>query len=96
MVSREAYRILQEGLTNALRHAAGAPVTVVVDALGDDLLLVVEDGGTGPGAAPGGGRGLVGVRERVRDLRGTVRAGRGAGAGWTLEVRLPIRARSTG
>ena len=95
VVSREAYRILQEGLTNALRHAQGAPVTVVVDALGDELLLLVEDAGAGATVTPGGGRGLVGVRERVRDLRGTVDAGPRGGGGWTLEVRLPVRARST-
>ncbi len=95
VVSREAYRIVQEGLTNALRHARGASVTVVVDAVGDELLLLVEDAGAGATGTPGGGRGLVGVRERVRDLRGTVGAGPRADGGWSLEVRLPVRARST-
>jgi signal transduction histidine kinase len=95
VVSREAYRIVQEGLTNALRHARGASVTVVVDAVGDELLLLVEDAGAGATGTHGGGRGLVGVRERVRDLRGTVGAGPRADGGWSLEVRLPVRARST-
>ncbi len=95
VVSREAYRIVQEGLTNALRHARGASVTVVVDAVGHELLLLVEDAGAGATGTPGGGRGLVGVRERVRDLRGTVGAGPRADGGWSLEVRLPVRARST-
>ncbi|NAZ87784.1 sensor histidine kinase, partial [Kineococcus indalonis] len=101
VVSREAYRVLQEGLTNALRHAPGASCRVRVGAGGDELVLEVAN--TAPGAArtaatgsPGGGRGLLGVRERARDLRGTVRAGAGADGTWRLCVSLPVRARSGG
>ncbi|MCZ2814232.1 histidine kinase [Modestobacter sp. VKM Ac-2979] len=95
LVSREAYRIVQEGLTNVLRYAPGTACRLVVDAAGDDLELVLAN--TGPGAAAagaGGGRGLRGVRERVRDLRGEVRAGVGDDGRWQLAVRLPVHARS--
>jgi signal transduction histidine kinase len=97
VVSREAYRIVQEGLTNALRHAPGAACRVSVDAVGDDVVLTVAN--TAPGSVPGphrGGRGLTGVRERVRDLHGRVEAGPGADGTWRLEARLPVRARARG
>ncbi|NAZ77820.1 histidine kinase, partial [Kineococcus sp. T13] len=100
VVSREAYRILQEGLTNALRHAPAAACRLAVDARGEDLVLEVANTAPGtargedPGAGPsGGGRGLVGVRERVRDLRGSVRTGTGPDGTWRLLARLPVRAR---
>ena len=97
VVSREAYRILQEALTNALRHAPGAACRVVVDAAGDDLVLDVANAAPGPVAAgrPAGGRGLRGVRERVLDLRGSVDVGTGPEGTWRLRARLPVRARST-
>jgi len=93
-VSREAYRIIQEGLTNAIRHA-GRPA----DDLTVDLLINLDKSGlllelTNPvsaGAADhsGGGRGLAGIRERVAVLRGTVEAGLVADR-WRLAVRLPV------
>ncbi|WP_345714199.1 sensor histidine kinase, partial [Kineococcus glutinatus] len=100
VVSREAYRILQEALTNALRHAPGAACRVRVDATGDDLVLDVANaapGGTGAPAAggPSGGRGLRGVRERVLDLRGALDVGADDAGTWRVRVRLPVRARST-
>ncbi|GAB7193559.1 hypothetical protein NUM3379_42690 [Kineococcus sp. NUM-3379] len=102
VVSREAYRIVQEALTNALRHAPGGACLVAVDAAGDDLVLDVRNtapGGTAAagraGARPGGGRGLAGVRERVLDLRGSLEAGPGPDGTWRLVARLPVRARGT-
>jgi signal transduction histidine kinase len=93
VVSREAYRIVQEGLTNALRHAPGAACRLELAAGGDLRIRLADDApGTVPGAS-GGGRGLRGLRERVRDLRGDVDAGPGDDGRWVLAVRLPVHAR---
>ncbi|MEO3977071.1 histidine kinase [Streptomyces sp. CAU 1734] len=80
-VSREAYRMVQEGLSNALRHAGGAPVSLLIALRGGELELTMEnpaepDGaGRGPVVRPGGGRGLRGVAERAALLGGEARAG---------------------
>ncbi|MEV0151031.1 MULTISPECIES: histidine kinase [unclassified Nonomuraea] len=99
-VSREAYRIVQEALTNAIRHGHG-PVRLAVTVRDGDLRLEVANrtaapsGGTG--AAVGGGRGLAGMRERVRLLSGELEAGPagardGAPEGWwRVTARLPLR-----
>ncbi len=93
VVSREAYRIVQEGLTNVLRHAPGAACRLEVAARDDlELRLVNGAAGSAPDAS-GGGRGLTGLRERARDLRGTVSAGPDADGRWELLVRLPVHAR---
>jgi signal transduction histidine kinase len=89
VVSREAYRILQECLTNALRHASRVPVTVFVDA-GPELLRLRVSNPVGAAAGPsrdGGGRGLRGMAERVDVLGGTFTAGR-AGELWEVEVAV--------
>jgi signal transduction histidine kinase len=89
-VSREAYRIVQEGLTNVLRHAGPAPVTVRL-AVGSDRLEVAL---TNP--VPAGtlserpGRGLTGIAERVRMLRGDMAAGADPGGEWRLTAWLPL------
>jgi signal transduction histidine kinase len=70
-----AYRVVQEALTNARRHAAGQPVTVAVLAEGDRLRIRVANPYPGEGTAGTGGGGLVGMRERVEALGGTLRAG---------------------
>ncbi|GAA2125894.1 two-component sensor histidine kinase [Glycomyces algeriensis] len=89
-VSREAYRIAQEGITNALRHAPGAAVEVAAE-VGEALLgLRVANPVTGGGGS-GYGRGLEGMAERVRLLGGTLEAGRDAEGRWVLEVALPLR-----
>ncbi|WP_375475769.1 sensor histidine kinase [uncultured Jatrophihabitans sp.] len=92
-----AYRIVQESLTNALRHAQGTEVRVLVrgDAGGRSLTVRVEnDPPPGPATHPvvGGGRGLVGLRERVDELGGTFSAGPGAGGGWLVEATFGVRA----
>ncbi|MFF2896121.1 sensor histidine kinase [Streptomyces sp. NPDC057966] len=98
-LSRAAYRILQEGLTNALRHGAGGPIGVEVVAGPDALDLAVvnrtgarTDPGARPGAFPTSGHGLSGLAERVRLLHGDFRAGPEDGTQhWRLAVRLPVR-----
>ena len=97
VVSREAYRIVQEGLTNVLRHAPGAACRLEVDAGQGDLELRLANAAPGAVAdASGGGRGLLGLRERARDLRGTVTAGADDDGRWVLVVRLPVHARGAG
>ncbi len=95
-LSRAAYRILQEGLTNALRHGAGGPIEVRVAAGPDGLdLTVVNRTGArtspGPGAFPTSGHGLPGLAERVRLLHGEFQAGPDGTQHWRLAVRLPVR-----
>ncbi|MFB4273826.1 sensor histidine kinase [Nonomuraea sp. MTCD27] len=93
VVSREAYRILQEALTNAIKHGHG-PVRLTAAVRGGDLRLEVSNphDGTRPRreSARVGGRGVAGMRERVRLLRGELEAGP-TEAGWRVAVRLPLR-----
>ncbi|MFG3525206.1 sensor histidine kinase [Streptomyces sp. NPDC047917] len=98
-LSRAAYRILQEGLTNALRHGAGGPIGIEVVAGPDALDLTVvnrtearTDPGARPGAFPTSGHGLSGLAERVRLLHGEFRSGPDGTQHWRLAVRLPVRA----
>jgi signal transduction histidine kinase len=88
-----AYRVVQEALTNVLKHAGPCRVVVRLEYRADDLLLqVCDDGDAHVGAPPrglSGGHGLVGMRERVRMFGGDVEAGRGAGGGWVVTARLP-------
>ena len=85
-VSREAYRIIQEGLTNAARHAGGA-ARLKVDVREDRLQLELSN--PVGSARPGGGRGLAGIEERVATLRGRMSAGRDDGV-FRLTVELPL------
>lgn len=97
VVSREAYRIVQEGVTNVLRHAPGAAGRLDVAAGRGDLELRLTN--AAPGAVPdasGGGRGVRGLRERALDLQGSVTAGPDGDGRWQLVVRLPVHARGTG
>ncbi|GAA2680109.1 histidine kinase [Streptomyces lunalinharesii] len=96
-LSRAAYRILQEGLTNALRHGAGGPIELRVAATPDSLELdVVNRTGpgtsSGPGTFPTSGHGMPGLAERVRLLHGRIEAGPHGPQHWRLAVRLPIPA----
>jgi signal transduction histidine kinase len=89
-VSREGYRIVQEGLTNAVRHAGRVPVAVRI-AVSDRVLgiEVANPVAAGSRAERGAGRGLTGIRERVALLGGQVTAGREGGQ-WRVAVRLPV------
>jgi signal transduction histidine kinase len=92
-IGLSAYRIVQEALTNALKHSGGARVVVDVH-YGPDLLeLQVRDEGRqhGPPQVDGGGQGLVGMRERVALYGGRLEAGRQEGGGYAVRVLLPVR-----
>ena len=84
-----AYRIVQEALTNALKHAGHAPTTVTVDFGEHELALEIRDEGSG-GANAGGGHGLVGMRERVRLYGGEIETGPADGGGWRVRATLPL------
>ena len=84
-----AYRIVQEALTNVLRHARASSVTVRVRAEGDAVELEVRDDGTGAGGSGGSGHGLRGMRERAAALGGTAESGPAPGGGWIVRARLP-------
>jgi signal transduction histidine kinase len=84
------YRLVQEGLTNALRHAAGAQrVDVRIERVDDIVTVVVEDDAAHPATwMTGAGRGLAGLRERVALYGGTLEAGPRQGGGWRLVATL--------
>lgn len=90
-VDLSAYRIVQEGLTNALRHAGGASARVVVRYESDAVELEIADDGPGPPEDPeaSGGHGLIGMRERIRLFGGELEAGPRPGGGFLLRARLP-------
>jgi signal transduction histidine kinase len=91
--SDAAYRVVQESLTNALRHAPGAPVDVVVAGTGGYVEIDVRNGpAVGPPSGlerSGGGRGLTGMRERVAACGGELTAGPADRGGWQVLARLP-------
>ncbi|GHH48320.1 sensor histidine kinase [Streptomyces candidus] len=93
MVGPAVHRVLQEALTNAAKHAPGAPIRVEAARDGDTLRVTVANGPAGSGApSPGlasGGAGLVGLDERVRLAGGTLRAGAVADGGFEVHARLP-------
>jgi signal transduction histidine kinase len=92
-VAPAVYRIVQESLTNVLRHAAGARVWVDITEHDRAVFLEVRDDGPGPGAEAGCGYGLVGIRERVQRLGGELTAGAGPrGRGFAVQARLPLLA----
>ncbi|MFE6923443.1 sensor histidine kinase [Nocardia sp. NPDC057663] len=95
-VSLGVHRIVQESLTNTLRHAGTSPkATVRVHRREDDILVEVVDSGGVPvqeADIPGTGMGLVGMRERVAVLGGTLSAGRTEDGRWRVRATLPLRA----
>lgn len=93
VLGQAAYRVVQEGLTNAARHAPGADVEVdvCVDPAGGDALVVdIADDGPPLPAPPTPGNGLRGMRERVEALRGTLTVEPRPGGGLHLRARLPL------
>jgi signal transduction histidine kinase len=89
-IDLSAYRIVQEGLTNALKHAHARHADVTVRYLPDELELKVADDGTGPATTNGAGHGLVGIRERVTIYGGEMSAGAAPAGGFILSARLPV------
>ncbi|WUS95821.1 histidine kinase [Streptomyces sp. NBC_00708] len=89
-VSREGYRILQESLTNVLRHSGAVPVRVRIHVADGRLELEVSNPlPVSPGAPGGGGSGLRGIRERAALLGGRARTGPSDGE-WTVHASLPL------
>jgi signal transduction histidine kinase len=86
-----AYRIVQEGLTNALKHAHAGRAEVVVTYAADEVRIEVRDDGHGAPEGDGMGHGLIGIRERVKIYGGDMTAGRENGGGFVLRTRLPLR-----
>ncbi|WP_298957177.1 ATP-binding protein [uncultured Methylobacterium sp.] len=100
-VESAVYRIVQEALTNVLKHARAATVSVSVDHRPDEVQVIIEDDGVGfepgPGTSPSKGRmpnkprlGLSGIRERLILLGGTLTLEASPGVGTTLFVRIPV------
>jgi signal transduction histidine kinase len=86
-----AYRIVQEGLTNALKHAGDAEADVTVHYRPDQLEIEVRDNGRGSTRSDCLGHGLVGIRERVTIYGGEMSAGPANGGGFVLSARLPVK-----
>jgi signal transduction histidine kinase len=91
-IDLSAYRIVQEGLTNALKHARASRASVHIGYAADELRIQVSDDGAGAAAATGDGlgHGLVGVRERVKLFGGEMTADASNGGGFRLTTSLPL------
>jgi signal transduction histidine kinase len=89
-IDLSAYRIVQEGLTNALKHAHASRADVTVRYEPAQVRLEVRDDGSGGPTGNGAGYGLVGVRERVKIYGGEMTAGPADGGGFVLSARLPL------
>jgi signal transduction histidine kinase len=89
-IDLSAYRIVQEGLTNALKHGGAGDADVTVRYRPDELEIEVRDDGDGGSADDGLGHGLVGIRERVKIYGGEMTAGSENGGGFVLSARLPL------
>ena len=102
-VGQSVYRIVQESLTNVVRHSAARSARVRVDREGDALTVTVEDDGTGRTAALSSstdattaapGNGLLGMRERAELLGGTFAAGPTPTGGWRVVASMPVQVRA--
>lgn len=87
-----AYRVVQEALTNTVKHASGATAAVTVEYGPERLRVEVTDTGGHPGAsaATGSGRGLIGLRERLAVHDGTLNTGRRLTGGYRVEAQIPL------
>jgi signal transduction histidine kinase len=93
-VELAAYRVVQEALTNTVKHAAGATATVLVEYGADQLRVEVTDtgGASHSPAGTGNGRGLIGLRERLAVYGGTLRTGPRLRGGYRVDARIPLEA----
>jgi signal transduction histidine kinase len=91
-VATAAFRIVQEGVTNVVRHSGASRARIAVSVADGSVDVEVRDDGRGPGEADddGSGTGLRGMRERATALGGTVELSRGPGGGARLHARLPF------
>ena len=89
-IDLSAYRILQEGLTNSLKHAQASHADVIVRYRSDEVEVEVADDGAGAAKSDGLGHGLVGIRERVKIYGGEMTAGTAPEGGFVLSARLPL------
>ena len=89
-VDLSAYRIVQEALTNTLRHAGPAHAWVAVRYAGEDVEIEVANDGKSENAGDGGGHGLIGMRERVALCGGELESGPRPGGGYKISARLPV------
>jgi signal transduction histidine kinase len=94
-VELAAYRIIQEALTNARRHAPGAAVDVELHYADDALRVRIRDNGPGPSPAAPGGHGVPGMRERAMAVGGRLRTGPAAIGGFLVEATLPVKVEAT-
>jgi signal transduction histidine kinase len=90
-IDLSAYRIAQEGLTNALKHARASQADVTVEYRPSELQIEVRDDGVGAAGSDGLGHGLVGIGERVKIYGGEMTAGPTPSGGFLLSARLPLR-----
>ncbi|AZM58853.1 MULTISPECIES: sensor histidine kinase [unclassified Streptomyces] len=90
-----AYRVVQEALTNTVKHARASRAVVELDWAEDGVTLTVTDDGRGP-AGPGGGHGLINIRERAAACGGSAETGSGPDGGFRVVVRLPAAAEREG
>jgi signal transduction histidine kinase len=91
-VDLSAYRVVQEALTNTLKHARATRADVGLRYAAGELVVQVRDDGTGGGNGGGAGRGLVGMRERIGLFGGSLAAARVPGGGFVVEARFPLGA----
>jgi signal transduction histidine kinase len=86
-----AFRIVQEAITNVLKHANASRVEVVIDYQPEGIALTISDNGTGPGEVTSTGHGLIGMRERVELFGGEMGAGSSSLGGFTVRATLPLK-----
>ena len=89
-IDLSAYRIVQEGLTNALKHARASHADVTIQYGPDEVRIEVCDDGEGGSKSDGPGFGLVGIRERIKIYGGKMTAGAAPEGGFVLSTRLPL------
>ncbi|WP_367047040.1 sensor histidine kinase [Streptomyces sp. Je 1-332] len=90
LVELAAYRIVQEALTNVIKHASARHVAVSVAVTGECLAVEITDDGPGTSGGAGEGYGLIGMRERATAMGGGVEAGPLRGGGWRVRGTLPV------
>ena len=92
------YRIVQESITNVMRHAGATQARVVIRCTDDAVDVEVTDDGRGPaaGADNGEGHGIAGMRERAALVGGTLEAGPNPGGGYRVRAHLPVAGAATG